>query len=93
MGGFVKETRSLHPAEELLPLLWRNGAGGWTVRDPCWLGWDTQPSKSPCQLHVGTRGELWAFKSPAGGKSGWAATGWQIVSVGEFILSSPTLDT
>lgn len=96
MGGFVKETRSLHPAEGTASLT-EGGSLGRGRGTPHGLGWGTQPWKSPCQLQAPWRGELWAFRSPAGAECmgcGWAAaTGRQMISMGEFILGSPTLDS
>ena len=92
MGGFVKGTRSLHPAEGTASLTVEEVWGG-DEGPPVGWGGGTQPRKSPCQLNLGPREELCAFRSPAGGESGWVATGWQIVSMGEFILGSPTLDS
>lgn len=55
------------------------------------MGWGTQLWKSPCQLDSGPGEGLWAFEFPAGGESGWAATGWPIASVRDSLLGSPTL--
>ena len=54
MGGFVKETRSLHPAEGTASLTVEEVWGG-DEGTPCWLGWGTQPWKSPCQHDSGTK--------------------------------------
>lgn len=88
MGGFVKETRSLHPAEGTASLTVKEVWGG---HEGPPVGWGGAPSHgSPHASLIQDQGKsLWAFKSPAGGESGWVMTGWQIISMGEFILGSP----
>lgn len=75
MGGFVKETRSLHPAEGTALLTVEEVWGG-DEGYPPWL-------RFPCQFHAAPRGELLAFRSLASGEGSSRPTR-KIVSVREF---------
>lgn len=59
------------------------------------VGWGGAPSRgSPhANMTLEPREELWAFKSPACWGEWLGGDWWQIVSMGEFILGSLTLDS
>lgn len=66
MGGFVKETRSLHPAEGTVLLTMEEVWGGGR-RVSCWLA-EHSALEVPLPAQCRPRRELPAFRSPASGE-------------------------